>query len=138
VHYMATTVAGFLCRCYAAVGDALGAAATIRRGVVVARDTGSRAMLAQILDYGGQALITLGRHEEGATLVGAATRGRVGTRSLGGVVGAQRMSTEDSARARLGSDKYDRAVQRGVAMATDVAIAYSLDLLDRLNRSETS
>jgi hypothetical protein len=138
MQYMATTVAGFLCRCYAAVGDAVGAGATIRRGVVSARDTGSRAMLAQILDYGGQALIGLGRDEEGATLVAAATHGRIGSRSLGGVVGTQRARTEDSARAHLGADRYSKAVAEGAAMTPQDAITYALNVVDLLtSRDDT-
>jgi hypothetical protein len=136
VHHMATVAAGFLCRCYAAVGDTVRASRTMQRGVLVARDTGSRAMLAQILDFGGQALITLGRDEEGATLVAAATRGFGGSRTLAGHITEDRAATESAARARLGRDRYEAVVHKGVAMMPEAAIAYSLDFLDRPVESE--
>jgi hypothetical protein len=132
VHFMENVVAGQLCRCYAAVGDPEGVAGASRRGLVIARDGGSRTMLAQTLDSGGQALISLGRHQEGATLIAAATRGPIASRTLGGLAQDRRVGAEQAARDCLGSDRYDDAVRQGAAMTTEAAIAYTLNVLDRL------
>jgi hypothetical protein len=130
--YMVNVVAGELCRCYAAVGDMEGAADTIRRGIVIARDSGSRRMLAQILDNAGQALIILGRDQEGATLHAAGSRGQIGSRNLGGRSSEQRVAAQRNARARLGPNRYDDAVREGAAMTPEMAIVYALNVLDRL------
>jgi predicted ATPase/class 3 adenylate cyclase len=131
-HSMENVVAGQLCRCYAAVGDLEGASGAIRRGLVIARDSGSRTMLAQTLDNGGQALISLGRDQEGATLIAAATRGLIASRAFGGLTLDQRAAAEQAARERLGPHRYDDAVAEGAAMTPETAIAYTLGVLDRL------
>jgi hypothetical protein len=132
-HYLENVVAGQLCRCYAAVGDLEGASGAIRRGLVIARDSGSRTMLAQTLDNGGQALITLGRYEDGATLIAAATGGQIASRhNISGLSLDQRLAAEQTARDRLGPDRYDNAVREGAAMTPETAISYTLNVLDRL------
>jgi hypothetical protein len=132
--YIGSVAAGHLCRCYAAVGDEEGAVGTIRRGVVIARESGSPMILAQILDYGGQALTTLGRYEEGATLIAVATRAPIASRhNMKGLSLDERLAAQQAARERLGPDRYDDAVQDGAAMTPETAVAYTLNVLDRLS-----
>jgi predicted ATPase len=122
-------VTGQLCRCAALVDDVVRMASVIRRGLIVARDGGSRTMLAYLLDYSGQALIVIGRYEEGATLIAAAAQAR----TLGqGSSLDRRVAAEQTARDHLGPDRYDDAVQDGAAMTPETAIAYTLNVLDRL------
>jgi hypothetical protein len=121
---------GQLCRCYASVGDVVRAASTIRRGLFLARDSGSRTTLAYMLEYAGQTLIILDFAEEGATLVAAAAQGR---RTLGAGRSLDRhVAAEQQARTRLGQDGYDNAVRRGSAMTYEAAITYTLNTLDQL------
>ena len=120
---------GQLCRCYASVGDVVRAASTIRRGLFLARDSGSRTTLAYMLEYAGQALIILDFAEEGATLVAGAAQGR----TLGAGRSLDRhVAAEQEARTRLGRDGYDNAVRRGSAMTYEAAITYTLNALDQL------
>jgi predicted ATPase len=122
---------GYLCRCYASVRDEASATAVIRRGVVMARERGSPTMLAQILDYGGQALVTLGHDEEGAALLSAAAGGRIAPRALGGRLLEQRSAAQDAARRRLGEERYARAVAIGADLVPESATAYVLEILER-------
>jgi hypothetical protein len=130
--YLQSSTLGYLCRCYAEVGDVVAASTTIRQIVIVARDSGSRHVLAQILDYTGQALIILGWDREGATLIAAATQGQLPPRIFGGIALDRRVASEQTARARLGPDRYDDAVREGAAMTPETAIAYTINVLDRL------
>jgi hypothetical protein len=123
---------GYLCRCYAAVGDEGQAAATVRRGVVVAREAGSHGVLAQVLDYGGQALITLGHDEEGAALLEAVARGRIARRALGGRLLEDRRASLELAYARLGEEGYATAQRLGAAFTPESAGTYALEVLERL------
>jgi hypothetical protein len=136
VHYIAGVAAGYLCRCYAAIGDDRRAATTIRRGVIAARESGSRLMLIQILDYAGQALITLGHDHEGAVLVAAATGGQIASdRTLVGLALEKRVAAEESARSQLGPDRYNEALAEGNAMTPQDAISYTLDVVDRVRNT---
>jgi hypothetical protein len=128
---MECIAAAHLSRCYAEAGDVLGAAGAIRRGLVIARDSGSRWMLAQTLEKGGQALVILGHDQEGATLL-VASRGLVASRNPGGVTLNERVAAEQAALARLGADRYDDAVREGAAMTPQAAIAHIISVLDEL------
>jgi hypothetical protein len=121
-----------LCRCYAEVGDAEGAADAIRRGLIIARGNGSPMMLEHTLDNGGQALVILGHDQEGAILL-AASRELVASRNPGGLSLERRLAAEHAAQTRLGPDRYDDAVRQGAAMTPETAIAYTLNVLDRLS-----
>jgi hypothetical protein len=129
--HMECIAAAHLSRCYAEAGDVLGAAGAIRRGLVIARDSGSRWRLAQTLEKGGQALVILGHDQEGATIL-VASRGLVASRNPGGVTLNERVAAEHAALARLGADRYDDAVREGAAMTPQAAIAHTISVLDEL------
>jgi hypothetical protein len=123
---------GYLSRCYAAVGDGANAVDAIRRVVLRARDRGAPGTLALALDYGGQALVMMDRDVEGATFLGAAGRGGIARRTLGGLLLDERLAAQETARARLGDDAYDAALRTGAALTTETAMTYALEVLDRL------
>lgn len=126
---------GYLCRSYAAVGEQAEAIDTIRMSLEKARESGSRAMLAQILDYGGQALITLENGEEGSVFLSAAAGGQIATRASAGRLFDEHTAALEAARGQLGSQIYDEAVSKGLAMTADAAMAYALDILEQLGGS---
>jgi hypothetical protein len=129
--YLECIAAAYLSRCYAEVGDMEGTASAMRRGVIIARDSGSRTMLAYALEFGGQALIILGGDQEGATLMATAPV-LIAARNPAGLSLDWRLAAEQAARDRLGPDHYDNAVREGAAMTPETAIAYAINVLDRL------
>jgi predicted ATPase/class 3 adenylate cyclase len=126
-------VIGYLCRCYAAVGSEREAAGTVRRGLLMARERGSPALLAQVLDYGAQALIALGHDDGGVALLEAASGGHLSPRALGGRLLEARSAALDLARARLGPERYERAKREGEALTPETATAFALGVLDDLS-----
>jgi predicted ATPase/class 3 adenylate cyclase len=129
---------GYLCRSYAALGEPSLAISTMRTSVAKARESGSRAMLAQILDYGGQALVTLAHDEEGCVFLSAAKEGQIATRASAGKLFDDHMAALEEARGRLGSNRYDEAVAKGQTMTADSAMTYAMETLERLGHYQNS
>ena len=121
---------GYLSRCWAAIGDNSKTASAIRQGVLFAREMGSPTVLLQILDYGGQALVTLGRYEEGAVILAVPASGTIAPRAMTGLLLEQRTAAQTTARAHLGEERYNQAAAIGAAMGADSAINYTLAALD--------
>jgi predicted ATPase/class 3 adenylate cyclase len=130
-----SAIQGFLAKACAALGDRPQTITAIRQGVLFARDAGSPALLAQILDHGGQALIALGQYEQGATLAAAAVSGRISHRIMTGRILEQRTVDQNAACAGLGQESYDHAVKLGNSLGFDSAIDYTLTALDKLDQS---
>jgi hypothetical protein len=123
---------GYVAKCTAALGDAVRTAQTIRRGVLFARETGAPVGLRQILDHGGQALVTLGYDEPGTVMLSAATSGVIASWAIGGVAKLQREAVEADARVRLGEERFQTAVALGRSLNMATAIDYVLTALDAM------
>jgi hypothetical protein len=124
---------GYLGRMYAVAGDGAASVDMVRHAVLLARGTGSRVSLAAALDYGGQALITLGHDLAGVTFIVAATAGNVASRPMGGLELQRRNDALATARERLGEEDYQRAVAIGESLSAEAALATAIDALDRID-----
>jgi hypothetical protein len=133
-----TTTLGYLARCYASMGDARQAVEMVHRAVMAARQTGSKVTLAQALDYGGQALITLGHDRDGACFTAAAVGGRIALRAMGGLELQRRADALAAARARLGDERYREAIAEGEALSVDTAMQRAIDVLARISPPSTA
>ena len=99
----------------------------LREGVVRAHDSGQLVMLAFVLSCGVNVAVDIDAPELAATLGGAVIDG-----SLTYLVRADRQAALDHAQAQLGSDRYDAAHAKGIAMSYDRIAEYTLAELDRL------
>lgn len=87
------------------------------------------------LEYCAQALVTLGLLHEGTVLTAAVAGEQIASRTLTGKELAARQESQRLARQQLGDDAYAAAVATGTAMTPEAAIAYALDVADRLART---